>query len=110
MHTFPAFDAKYEMTLIHRQFPVKHYIKEAKKLKHKADAEVSLDKRSAVWAELGGDEWLLFFSLQSDKLCKAFIYVDAAMYFVESGVAMERDHQISMSSYTMFAETVELLK
>lgn len=32
------------------------------------------------------------------------------MYFVESGIAMEKDHQISMSSYTMFAETVELLK
>lgn len=98
------------MTLICRQFPVKHYIKEAKKLKHKADAEVSLDKRTAIWAKLDGDEWLIFLSLQSDKLCKAFSYVDAAMYFVESGIAMQKDHQISMSSYTMFAETVELLK
>ncbi|KAI3362218.1 hypothetical protein L3Q82_012548 [Scortum barcoo] len=68
-----------------RQYPVKHYIKEAKKLKHKADAE-------------------------SDKLSKAFTYLEAAMYFVESGIAMEKDPQISMSSYTMFAETVELLK
>ncbi|KAM7392699.1 hypothetical protein PAMA_007696 [Pampus argenteus] len=68
-----------------RHYPVKHYIKEAKKLKHKADAE-------------------------SDKLSKAFNYLDAAMYFVESGIAMEKDPQISMSSYTMFAETVELLK
>ncbi|XP_040012705.1 AF4/FMR2 family member 1 [Xiphias gladius] len=68
-----------------RQYPVKHYIKEAKRLKHKADAE-------------------------SDKLSKAFNYLDAAMYFVESGIAMEKDPQISMSSYTMFAETVELLK
>ncbi|KAM6901700.1 AF4/FMR2 family member 1 isoform 2-T2 [Lycodopsis pacificus] len=68
-----------------RQYPVKHYIKEAKKLKHKADAE-------------------------SDKLSKAFNYLDAAMYFVESGIAMEKDPHISMSSYTMFAETVELLK
>ncbi|XP_041666683.1 AF4/FMR2 family member 1 [Cheilinus undulatus] len=68
-----------------RQYPVKHYIKEAKKLKHKADAE-------------------------SDKLTKAFNYLDAAMFFVESGIAMEKDPQISMSSYTMFAETVELLK
>ena len=32
------------------------------------------------------------------------------MFFVESGIAMEKDPQISMSSYTMFAETVELLK
>lgn len=68
-----------------RQYPVKHYIKEAKKLKHKADAE-------------------------SDKLNKAFNYLEAAIYFVESGIAMEKDPQISMSSYTMFAETVELLK
>ncbi|KAM8828850.1 AF4/FMR2 family member 1 isoform 2-T2 [Spinachia spinachia] len=68
-----------------RQYPVKHYIKEAKKLKHKADAE-------------------------SDKLSKAFNYLDAAMYFVESGIAMEKDPRISVSSYTMFAETVELLK
>ncbi|KAK2819284.1 hypothetical protein Q5P01_024845 [Channa striata] len=68
-----------------RQYPVKHYIKEAKRLKHKADAE-------------------------SDKLSKAFNYLDAAMYFVESGIAMEKDPQISTSSYTMFSETVELLK
>ncbi|XP_062290398.1 AF4/FMR2 family member 1 [Scomber scombrus] len=68
-----------------RHYPVKHYIKEAKRLKHKADAEM-------------------------DKLSKAFNYLDAAMYFVESGIAMEKDPQISMSSYTMFAETVELLK
>lgn len=52
----------------------------------------------------------LLLCLQSDKLRKAFSYLDAAMYFVESGIAMERDPQISMSSYTMFAETVELLK
>ncbi|XP_023264466.1 AF4/FMR2 family member 1-like [Seriola lalandi dorsalis] len=68
-----------------RKYPVKHYIKEAKRLKHKADAE-------------------------SDKLSKAFNYLDAAMFFVESGIAMEKDPQVSMSSYTMFAETVELLK
>ncbi|XP_061782766.1 AF4/FMR2 family member 1 [Nerophis lumbriciformis] len=68
-----------------RKYPVKHYIREAKRLKHKADAE-------------------------SDKLSKAFNYLDAAMFFVESGIAMEKDPQISMSSYTMFAETVELLK
>ncbi|XP_014906844.1 AF4/FMR2 family member 4 isoform X1 [Poecilia latipinna] len=68
-----------------RQYPVNHYIKEAKKLKHKADAE-------------------------QDKLSKAFTYLEAAMFFVESGIAMEKDPQISGSSYTMLAETVELLK
>ncbi|XP_038130904.1 AF4/FMR2 family member 4 isoform X1 [Cyprinodon tularosa] len=68
-----------------RQYPVNHYIKEAKKLKHKADAD-------------------------PDKLSKAFTYLEAAMFFVESGIALEKDPQISGSSYTMFAETVELLK
>ncbi|XP_023194032.1 AF4/FMR2 family member 3 [Xiphophorus maculatus] len=68
-----------------RQYPVNHYIKEAKKLKHKADAE-------------------------QDKLSKAFTYLEAAMFFVESCIAMEKDPQISGSSYTMLAETVELLK
>lgn len=68
-----------------RLHSVKHYIKEAKRLKHKADAE-------------------------SDKLGKGFTYLDAAMYFVESGIAMKNDPQISLSSHTMFAETVELLK
>ncbi|KAM8872534.1 AF4/FMR2 family member 1 [Synchiropus picturatus] len=68
-----------------RLHSVKHYIKEAKRLKHKADSE-------------------------SDKLSKGFNYLDAAMYFVESGIAMKKDPQISLSSHTMFAETVELLK
>uniref|UniRef100_A0A1A7XSM5 AF4/FMR2 family, member 1 n=2 Tax=Iconisemion striatum TaxID=60296 RepID=A0A1A7XSM5_9TELE len=73
------------ITFDEKPYPVKHYIKEAKRLKHKADAEL-------------------------DKLNKAFNYLDAAMFFVESGIAMEKDPQISTSSYTMFAETVELLK
>ncbi|XP_013861937.1 AF4/FMR2 family member 1 isoform X2 [Austrofundulus limnaeus] len=73
------------LTFDERQYPVKYYIKEAKKLKHKADAEM-------------------------DKLSKAFNYLDAAMFFVESGIAIDKDPQISTSSYTMFAETVELLK
>lgn len=69
----------------HRHYPVKHFIKEAKKLKHKADAEM-------------------------DKLSKILNYLEAAVYFIESGIAMEREPHISMSSYTMFAETVELIK
>uniref|UniRef100_A0A8C6WEB1 AF4/FMR2 C-terminal homology domain-containing protein n=1 Tax=Neogobius melanostomus TaxID=47308 RepID=A0A8C6WEB1_9GOBI len=68
-----------------RHYPVKHYIKEAKRLKHKADTEM-------------------------DKLTKVFHYLDGALFFIESGIAMEKDPQISMSSYTMFAETVELIK
>ncbi|XP_030197606.1 AF4/FMR2 family member 1 isoform X2 [Gadus morhua] len=68
-----------------RLYPVKHYIKEAKKLKHKADAE-------------------------SDKVSKAFGYLEAAMFFAESGVAMETELETSKSPYSMYEDTVELIK
>ncbi|XP_063314851.1 AF4/FMR2 family member 1 isoform X2 [Pelobates fuscus] len=62
-----------------------HYMNEAKKLKHKADA-------------------------MSSKIGKAFNYLDAAMYFIECGIAMESDVQTPKPAYTMFAETVDLIK
>ncbi|XP_067114339.1 AF4/FMR2 family member 1 isoform X1 [Osmerus mordax] len=68
-----------------RQYPVEHHMKEAKKLKHKADDT-------------------------SDKVSKAFNYLDAAMSFVESGIAMETDPQTPKSAYTMFAETLDLIR
>ncbi|KAJ7986773.1 hypothetical protein DPEC_G00331860 [Dallia pectoralis] len=64
---------------------VESYMKEAKKLKHKADAT-------------------------SDKVGKAFNYLDAAMSFMESGIAMETDPQTPKSAYTMFAETLDLIR
>nr|XP_023684464.1 AF4/FMR2 family member 1-like isoform X2 [Paramormyrops kingsleyae] len=68
-----------------RQYPVEYHMKEAKKLKHKADATM-------------------------DKVGKAFNYLDAAMSFVESGIAMETDPQTPKSAYTMFSETVDLIR
>ncbi|XP_075462163.1 AF4/FMR2 family member 1 isoform X1 [Ascaphus truei] len=62
-----------------------HYMKEAKKLKHKAD-------------------------VMSDRIGKAFNYLDAAMFFIECGLAMEADLQAPKSAYTMFADTVDLIK
>ncbi|XP_044159686.1 AF4/FMR2 family member 1 isoform X2 [Bufo gargarizans] len=62
-----------------------HYMKEAKKLKHKADAML-------------------------DKIGKSLNYLDAAMFFIECGIAMEADVQAPKSAYTMFAETVDLIK
>ncbi|XP_040182632.1 AF4/FMR2 family member 1 isoform X3 [Rana temporaria] len=62
-----------------------HYMKEAKKLKHKAD-------------------------VMSDKIGKSFNYLDAAMFFIECGIAMEADVNAPKPAYTMFAETVELIK
>lgn len=49
-------------------------------------------------------------TLQKDKCRKAFCYLEAAMYFVESGIAMEKDTHTSRSSYTMFADTVDMLR
>ncbi|XP_041741268.2 AF4/FMR2 family member 1 isoform X2 [Coregonus clupeaformis] len=68
-----------------RQHPVEYHMKEAKILKHKADAT-------------------------PDKVGKAFNYLDAAMSFVESGIAMETDPQTPKSAYTMFAETLDLIR
>lgn len=41
---------------------------------------------------------------------KALSYLDAAMSFVESGVAMETDPQTPKSAYTMFSDTVDLVR
>ncbi|XP_075395470.1 AF4/FMR2 family member 2 isoform X3 [Tenrec ecaudatus] len=62
-----------------------HYMQEAKKLKHKADA-------------------------LSEKFRKAVNYADAALSFTECGNAMERDPLEAKSPYTMYSETVELLR
>ncbi|XP_078532399.1 AF4/FMR2 family member 1 isoform X1 [Lissotriton helveticus] len=66
-------------------YPAEHYLKEAKKLKHKAD-------------------------VMSDKVGKAFNYLDAALSFIECGSTMEPDTTAPKSAYTMFAETVDLIK
>uniref|UniRef100_A0AAY4ESV6 AF4/FMR2 C-terminal homology domain-containing protein n=1 Tax=Denticeps clupeoides TaxID=299321 RepID=A0AAY4ESV6_9TELE len=68
-----------------RQNSVEYHMNEAKKLKHKADA-------------------------MSDKVSKAFKYLEAAMSFVESGIAMESDPHTPKSAYTMFSETVDLIR
>ncbi|KAG1959987.1 AF4/FMR2 family member 3 isoform X1 [Pimephales promelas] len=62
-----------------------YYMHEAKRLKHRADAMV-------------------------DKLGKAVNYVDAALSFMECGKAMEEGPLESKSPYTMYAETVELIR
>uniref|UniRef100_UPI00398E876A AF4/FMR2 family member 1-like isoform X2 n=1 Tax=Pristiophorus japonicus TaxID=55135 RepID=UPI00398E876A len=68
-----------------KQYPVEHHLREAKKIKHKADVMVH-------------------------KIGKAFNYLDAALSFVESGIAMESEAQPPKSAYTMFSETVDLIK
>ncbi|XP_029455033.1 AF4/FMR2 family member 1 isoform X2 [Rhinatrema bivittatum] len=66
-------------------YPVEHYLLEAKKLKHKADVML-------------------------DKVSKAFHYLDAALYFIQGGIAMESDALSPKPAYTIFAETVDLIK
>ncbi|CAG05790.1 unnamed protein product, partial [Tetraodon nigroviridis] len=62
-----------------------YYLHEAKRMKHRADAMV-------------------------DKLGKAVNYIDAALSFMECGKAMEEGPLEAKSPYTMYSETVELIR
>ncbi|KAE8299012.1 AF4/FMR2 family member 3 Lymphoid nuclear protein [Larimichthys crocea] len=62
-----------------------YYLHEAKRMKHRADAMV-------------------------DKLGKAVNYMDAALSFMECGKAMEEGPLEAKSPYTMYSETVELIR
>ncbi|XP_048855347.1 AF4/FMR2 family member 3 isoform X16 [Brienomyrus brachyistius] len=68
-------------TLHHAEY----YMHEAKRIKHRADAMV-------------------------DKFGKAVNYVDAALSFMECGKAMEEGPLEAKSPYTMYSETVELIR
>ncbi|XP_033125993.1 AF4/FMR2 family member 4-like isoform X2 [Anneissia japonica] len=69
-----------------RPMGVDDYLKEAKKLKHFADA-------------------------LADKSAKAPAYVDAVLYFILCGNAMEDDQHISDEKpLTMYTDTIELIK
>lgn len=61
--------------------------------------------------------WLLFSSFafvtglfQVDKLGKAVNYIDAALSFMECGKAMEEGPLEAKSPFTMYSETVELIR
>ncbi|XP_051536095.1 AF4/FMR2 family member 4-like isoform X2 [Myxocyprinus asiaticus] len=62
-----------------------HYLQEAKKLKHNADALM-------------------------DRFEKAVYYLDAVVSFIECGNALEKSAQEAKSPFPMYAETVELIK
>ncbi|XP_036618687.1 AF4/FMR2 family member 1 isoform X2 [Trichosurus vulpecula] len=61
------------------------YLKEAKKLKHKAES-------------------------MSDKVGKAFKYLDAVLSFIECGIALETESPSSKAVYSMFSDTVDFIK
>ncbi|XP_076835644.1 AF4/FMR2 family member 4 isoform X2 [Brachyhypopomus gauderio] len=62
-----------------------HYLQEAKKLKHNADALM-------------------------DRFEKAVYYLDAVVSFIECGNALEKSAQEAKSPFPMYAETVDLIK
>ncbi|KAM8785385.1 AF4/FMR2 family member 3 isoform 4-T4 [Rhynchonycteris naso] len=64
---------------------VDYFMQEAKRMKHKADAMV-------------------------EKFGKALNYAEAALSFIECGNAMEQGPMESKSPYTMYSETVELIR
>lgn len=68
-----------------RNHSADHYLQEAKKLKHNADA-------------------------LSDRFEKAVYYLDAVVSFIECGNALEKSVQEAKSPFPMYSETVELIK
>ncbi|XP_007889649.1 AF4/FMR2 family member 4 isoform X2 [Callorhinchus milii] len=74
-----------KLTFEDRLYSADHYLQEAKKLKHNADA-------------------------LSDRFEKAVYYLDAVVSFIECGNALERSSQEAKSPFPMYAETVELIK
>lgn len=53
---------------------------------------------------------LFFPPVQMEKFGKAVNYADGALSFIECGNAMERDPLEAKSPYTMYSETVELIR
>ncbi|KAM4675212.1 AF4/FMR2 family member 4 [Discoglossus pictus] len=74
-----------KLTFEDRSHSADHYLQEAKKLKHNADA-------------------------LSDRFEKAVYYLDAVVSFIECGNALEKSVQESKSPFPMYSETVELIK
>ncbi|XP_053319296.1 AF4/FMR2 family member 4 [Spea bombifrons] len=74
-----------KLTFEDRTHSADHYLQEAKKLKHNADA-------------------------LSDRFEKAVYYLDAVVSFIECGNALEKSVQESKSPFPMYSETVELIK
>ncbi|NXJ83609.1 AFF1 protein, partial [Trogon melanurus] len=70
---------------LEKQHPIVYYMEEAKKLKHQADA-------------------------MTDKTGKAFQYLDAALSFIEYGIALESDSSAPKSAYSIVSDTIDLLK
>ncbi|XP_031752874.1 AF4/FMR2 family member 3 isoform X2 [Xenopus tropicalis] len=78
-------DLRSQMLFDNRPRSADYFMQEAKQMKHKADAMM-------------------------DKFDKVLNYTEAALSFIECGNAMEHGPIESKSPYTMYAETVELIR
>lgn len=76
-------DDRDEMNPLHRD--PHRSLPEAKRLKHAADAE-------------------------NDHLAQAILYLEAAVYFLLTGVAMEKDPITEKAAFTMYKDTLSLIK
>lgn len=68
-----------------KQHSKEYYIEQAQRLKHKADAMI-------------------------DKTGKAFQYLEAVLLFIEYGIALESDVLEPKSAYSIFSDTIVLIK
>ncbi|NXY32365.1 AFF1 protein, partial [Pomatorhinus ruficollis] len=68
-----------------KQHSKEYYIEQAQRLKHKADA-------------------------MTDKTGKAFQYLEAALLFIEYGIALESDTLEPKSAYSILSDTIVLIK
>ncbi|NWT59481.1 AFF1 protein, partial [Erythrocercus mccallii] len=68
-----------------KQHSKEYYIEQAQRLKHKADA-------------------------MTDKTGKAFQYLEAALLFIEYGIALESDVLEPQSAYSILSDTIVLIK
>ncbi|CAH2277027.1 AF4 FMR2 family member 4 isoform X1 [Pelobates cultripes] len=94
----PAIDNKSwraKLTFEDRTHSADHYLLEAKKVKHKADALVM--KYPQIFTK-------------SDRFEKAVLYLDAVLSFIECGNALEKSVEESKSPFRMYGETLELIK
>ncbi|XP_065520403.1 AF4/FMR2 family member 1-like [Lathamus discolor] len=67
----------------HLKYPAEYYLEEAIRLKHKADA-------------------------MTDKIAKAFQYLESALFLIEYGIAMESNAQ--KMAYKIFQDTTDFIK
>ncbi|NXB16692.1 AFF1 protein, partial [Rhagologus leucostigma] len=70
---------------LEKQHSKEYYIEQAQRLKHKADA-------------------------MTDKTGKAFQYLEAALLFIEYGIALESDVLEPKSAYSILSDTIVLIK